>query len=94
MVRTKGTKKQISKKGGNKKMYSILIFLGLCMIYSYPIVSIFIIGIFIICHIVYDHNTQSTIIKGKKKKNIKFGVNKTYRSEFIDEDIYLGGFRR
>lgn len=90
---SKQTTKVFKSKKGGRKMNFVLIFIGLCMVYSYPILSLFIICLFLFCNYIFNTNDKDTIRHSRRNKNIKFGINKTNNSEFIDEDIYLGGKR-
>lgn len=74
----------------------ILAFIELWFIYSFPKLSIFIFILFLLYrYMIFLHNKKEAKVECyKKHKNIKFGINETSKSEFIDEDIYLGGLRK
>lgn len=88
------TKTINSEKGGKKIMYFVLVFIGICMIYSYPIISIFIISLFLFCNYLFNKNDKQYVRHNRRLRNIKFGINETSKSEYMDEDIYLGGFKK
>lgn len=88
------TKTIKSKKGGKEIMNFVLVFIGICMIYSYPILSIFIIGLFLFCNYLFNKNEEQYIRHNRRLRNIKFGINETSKSEYMDEDIYLGGLKK
>lgn len=78
---------------GRKIMNFILVLILLTFIFHFPILSILIFIIFLILLKIRGNTQRDSYVRyNKKDGNIKFGI-KEFKSEFIDEDIYLGGMK-